>query len=152
MLFSLCLKQEYWEECKRILRQGPLHLEQIYQSKLLPGCFTCIRWWWERKNIKICQSCQLNITTQKQVKVLKNTKVTPLPFHPWLCDRCVDDVHHEKALVDSTSPLHFRGLKGAVAFWGRSHYNVLVGMMQFCSAWIQSCAYRPQENLSLPYV
>lgn len=65
---------------------------------------------------------------------MKDTKVTPLPFHPWLYDRCVDDVHHEKGLVDSTALLRVRGLKGTVAFWGKSHCNVLVGMMQFCSA------------------
>lgn len=113
-------------------RQGPLHLEQMQQSKLLPAWFTCIRWWWERKIIKICQNYHLNITTQKQVKVLKDTKVPPIAFHAWLCGRCGDDVPHEKGLVDSTSPLHVRGVRGAVASGGKSHYNVLVGMVQFC--------------------
>lgn len=87
----------------------------------------------ERKSIKICQNCHLTITTQKRVKVLKDTKVPPLPFHAWLYGWCGDDVYHEKGLVDNTSPLHIRGVKGTVAFGGKSHYNVLVGMVQFCS-------------------
>lgn len=39
-----------------------------------------------------------------------------IPFHPWLYDRCVDDVHHEKGLVDSTSSVHVR-CERHCSFW-----------------------------------
>lgn len=81
----------------------------------------------ERKSIKICQNCHLNITTQKQAKVLKDTKVAPIPFHAWLYGRGGDDVRHEKGLVANTSPLHIRGVKGTLALEAKATTMFLWG-------------------------